>query len=423
MRLTDVPSFVLDKPWLNLAISVGFAFASGVLVWVLNPWYADTFKPDLGLATGVGEGLTVLLVIAAYHHVNRITLRVALGNQSSINDAWLADRIRQSQTLERVGRDFDTFPQFVDILHGHLLEANAITEAGAMDVMKVLAKVQAQSQSLLATLKLQEVRAGDVAQGQALRIANNTVVLNNLDEYQRLRIVQIAEDSGRIKEVFAHVGQLKGLTQVIRDIAKQTNLLALNAAIEAARAGDAGLGFAVVADAVRKLSQQTEEATSQIDRFIGELARNVSENLSAIVAHSRTQSELLQIQTIASELDKINQVFNEVSGYLSVIGTDSRRAMDAIYGDISTALGQLQFQDISRQQIDQVDSALAALNDHFKNVAVIASGPDSGQPWPPLAERIEMLRENYVMHSQHAIHDAVTGRKAAVESRPAIELF
>jgi methyl-accepting chemotaxis protein len=214
------------------------------------------------------------------------------------------------------------------------------------------------------------------------------------------------------------------MTQVILIIAKQTNLLALNAAIEAARAGEAGRGFSVVADEVRKLSLQTEAAISQIDQFIEKLARNVIENLSAIVAETRTGTESKQIQTFAEQLSDINQAFTEVSGYLSVIGTDSRMAMDNIYAEINQSLAHMQFQDISRQQIEQVDSALDVVNTHFSTVADIVAGAHSNQPWVPLSERIDALHQDYVMHSQHVTHNALSGEdKPVADSRPPVELF
>jgi methyl-accepting chemotaxis protein len=98
--------------------------------------------------------------------------------------------------------------------------------------------------------------------------------------------------------------------------------------------------------------------------------------------------------------------------------------MSHIHDDIVAALGHMQFQDISRQQIEQVDSALDTLSEHFTTVSALTSGNDSNQPWPTLNERIDAQRQSYVMHGQHHTHDAITGEKAAAAaSRPAVELF
>lgn len=111
--------------------------------------------------------------------------------------------------------------------------------------------------------------------------AGNHVVSSNLDEINTL-VSQIQYSSDKVQSVSNESNSISGFVKSISEIADQTNLLALNAAIEAARAGDAGRGFSVVAEEVRNLSQRTQATTSDIHQVIADLQEKVTHAVEAI---------------------------------------------------------------------------------------------------------------------------------------------
>ncbi len=177
----------------------------------------------------------------------------------------------------------------------------------------------------------------------------------------------MANELSLLQEESARIGSV---LDVIRGIAEQTNLLALNAAIEAARAGEQGRGFAVVADEVRALAHRTQESTVEIQSMVEGLQAKSTNAVDAISRGQKlTQDSLSYSSEVVDALEKIGVAFGEVDNLTSQIasGTQEQQSATASINDNMMAVVSL-----SRE----INQGLASVTEHAEQQQTTSAAVD-----------------------------------------------
>ena len=193
----------------------------------------------------------------------------------------------------------------------------------------------------------------ETAQSSAERSDQSATVIRNL-------ATTIRDASERISALAAQTAEIAGVTDVIKTIAEQTNLLALNAAIEAARAGEQGRGFAVVADEVRTLATRTQESTEEIESTIGSL-QTVAEEAVVAMNNACEQANQGEQESLAT-----GEAMNSILASMASIN-------DVIQQLTSAGSQQAQVASDISQNIFMVDESASGLLAQSQEVAASAT--------------------------------------------------
>ena len=344
----------------------------------LNASLADASSIyDKGLFNAIAIGIVVTVFAAAigYHiaHSVREPLTRILGTLEGLTEGDMTQRIdiRYDNEFSRVSRHINTL---ADNLHNILVKLNDASD----DLTKTASVNQKTSSETQVQLNNQREQTATVATAMTEMSHSVQEVANSAQSsLGMVQQVESASESGRqimntnistinqlevrLTESVSAVGELQQMSSkigsildVIRGIAEQTNLLALNAAIEAARAGEQGRGFAVVADEVRVLAQKTTQSTSEIETMISNLqssskaASNVIESCmndmdmsveqasSANSAMEEIQALIMEISHMSTHISQAAAEQSETSGDIARNIEDINHIADASYQAMSS---------------------------------------------------------------------------------------
>lgn len=333
---------------------------------------------------------------------------------------------------ERVTESLEAQRPVHGLLERHLESVVDETDAAATRMVQQLQQMDKEVRGFVDFARASSEQTSGLDEQSERAQQANQQALEEMMHYIERRTAQLERDRERAEKVLSRSQSLTQSVQMIKSIASQTNMVALNAAIEAARAGKAGREFAVVADEVRNLALKSQDAAAFVEREIPELTELIEEQFRGQLESAggeEAEEEKQVLDSVRGRLEGMSGDYSELLEHHHAVMKRLSRTSDVLAETTMEALAGVQFQDITRQQVELVTQALERLETHCD---LILEALYDGH-YERLDEGrldLESLMNEYVMDRQRRTHASHVGKgdqqnpsASGSNEAPAVELF
>ncbi|WP_419736215.1 methyl-accepting chemotaxis protein [Pseudomonas sp. COR18] len=374
----------LFEPW-------SWIIGSGVYIDdVQAEFYEQVRNASLvGLAIAVLVSVLVLLIGRSIVHPLRETVQAMANIASGESDLTRTLDTHGQDEVTELARHFNAFTsklrgvvsqlqvsaselgQSSSDLGNSAIESQTRSQQQSQQMEMVATAINEVTYGVQDVAKNAEQAASEVrdAEGQARQGQLN--IDNSLQQIDQLSAT-IAQAVEVIRTLAAESTQIGSVLEVIRAIAEQTNLLALNAAIEAARAGEQGRGFAVVADEVRLLAQRTQKSTAEIQAMIERLQNHSEAAVKVIGDSSRVSQQTIELAGLAGEsLNAISQALRNLNGLNASIASatlQQAHVVEEINQNVTEAAGLSHTTALAAEQSSTDSDRLKVLSEQLNGL-------------------------------------------------------
>ena len=289
--------------YVDIAMTILGAIVALSLAMMISNYISKSLEHQIALLDNLNKGDFSVSIQDGYKDEFGKSQKMLKAMRNTLSDVISMTKT-DSEKLQKQMQDLQQIAKHMTDVSDSIQNQSVTVAAAADQMVSTTTDIAHNCESAAASSKMcREITNGGVEK------------VNSAVSNIRLQSEHTKDNAAKIENLARQTNDIGSIVSTIDDIAAQTNLLALNAAIEAARAGEAGRGFAVVADEVRALASRTSSSTQEISRMV----KSIQEE--AATATSSINDSVANMDIVASDAEQIMTILSDINEHVSAVNT------------------------------------------------------------------------------------------------------
>ena len=323
--------------------------------------------------------------------------------------------------IERACAELGQYHTFTEILTQQFHAVTTLSEAAGTSILANLSGVDGKISALLSFI--QQSGSNDRVAAVVTQIeAQMQGCAHMLERFAASQDLGVQRSIDHRAKIAVETKSVLNVLESVHGIARQTTMLSLNVSIEAARAGEAGRGFAVIGHEIRKLASEVQGLATEVQSRVKTLMNAVTVDLDDDTQqrqHGEAEALGNIRETLSGLTDNLLSLITHQRDILAKVESEN----EAIAQPLIDIMGSIQFQDIIRQQLEQLDRMAATVGHRIDAIGKMLGDEREALGDETLSQKLDDMFSGYVMDSQRATHFAAQGQSANHTAGARIELF